>query len=872
MGSSDSGVYGWYPIAGELKPAKKQEAQAKKTVYVTGEGKKADDVSLPRIATGGIVPFVLGRDIVRNPDIIWYGNLKPVSESEVSQEVVTDATTGIETIVTTIKTTIVRYTVDIQFCLGLGPGMRLRSIYVDNVPAWTGTQGPARSTFAVVGNPVLSDIIFAGGNFDQGIDSYIQSLVPQSLPAYRGLAYVVLRGLDTSKLGNLSFEVDRYPDPLALGAHNKIGDDINPASAIAEIITSKWGGAGQDVATLGSSFTTLAETFFTEGNGCSIVNRNEVSANDLNAILLSQVTGTLYENHETGKLELSIFRKDFDRTNLIRVFDRDIIAINDMNKNSWQSIPTSIKVSYFDRTLNYKEIPLVARNLATSDKVSKSTSTKSFPAVRDGVLANKLLSREGANSGSPTQQISLTTNRKTANCNPGDIILITCAKYRYYSMPAIVIKRRAQPPETNSVTLVCNVILYPNNTVLFAAPETGFFESLDPNPHAPISVAAISAPWSLRGSPPPTQPPLSTSVDYYYVGEVTNDTLLVFGDAFNSIQQGMKGHYRYNPLDQFIDLWAVGGQITSNVTPTAGLPSAYFSFPGVGKLTTAIDKFDNWDGSSATETIVIKNLGLKTLAIDTIMNGFNRDIHFNVYIFIGDEIFRWNPQIDPVNTTVVYNAALRTMTFTGVYRGIFDTVAQSHAVNDAVYIMPANPGYQSGIGIFYGQTAEMVFTGMASPKSVLTESNIATGYTVSHLGTDRANRPLRAHNTKVNGARGTSSPTALVRNTTATISWFVRGRNRLNAGLYPIQTEASQAAEINGSNKHVVYRVKLTDSAAVVWDLGATADTADHSNLVVTIPLTAAAGVGVLWVQAEYNPGSGVKVSLYNDMMPVNLT
>ena len=850
------------------KPAKEKEKQAKKTVYVAGEGKKADDISLPRIATGGIVPFVLGRDIIRDPDIMWYGNLKPVNTSVVTQEVVT-ADDGTQTIVTTITTSVTAYTVDIQFCLGLGPGMRLRSIYVDNVPAWTGTQGPVRSTFAVVGNPVLSDVICAGGNFDQGVDSYIQGLVPQSLPAYRGIAYVVLRGMDTSKLGNLSFEVDRYPDPLALGAHNKIGDDINPASAIAEIITSKWGGAGQDVATLGTSFATLAETFYTEGNGCSIVNRNEVSANDLNAILLSQITGTLYENHETGKLELSVFRKDFDRTNLIRVFDRDIIAIDDMNKNSWQSIPTSIKVTYIDRTLIYKEIPLVARNLATSDKVSKSTITKSFPACRDGALANKLLSREGANSGSPTQQISLTTNRKTANCNPGDIILITCSKYNYFSVPAIVLKRRAQPPETNSVTLICNVILYPNNTVLFAAPETGFFEPLDPNPHAPILVVPISAPWSLRSGAPPTQPPLTSTPDLYYVGEVYNDQQLIMSNAYNNVQQNVRGHYRYNPGDPFLDFRSTTYTV---VNGQAVFSAADYKYPAYAQLTTAINKYDNWDGTATNETIVVKNIGPQTLVLQSIVDAIAKGIAFECLIFIGNEIFKLSTITDPLTASVVYNAALKTATFTGVHRGIYDTVAESHAVNDNVFIIIPVGGYCSNLGIGFTLTAELVFTGVASPKNSPTESNIAVGYTVSKTGVDRANRPLRPHNTKINGSRGTSSPTALVRGSTPTISWFIRGRNRKNAGTSPYQTDASQQAEINLSNQHVVYRVKIIDSAAVVWDCGATADTADHPNLVVTVPLGAAAGVGSLWVQAEYNPGSGVKVSLYNDLMPVNLT
>src|SRR6266511_236837 len=487
----------WWPRPKSSKTEAKQEIKKTYTTnYVAGSGKSADDVSLPRIATGGTVPLVLGRDVVRNPDIMWYGNLKPVSKSEVTQDVVTDAS-GNQTITTTITTTVVAYTVDIQFCVGLGPGMRLRSIFIDNVAIWTGTQGPVRSTFTVVGSDVITDVIFAGGNFDQAVDPYLDNLIAQELSGYRGYAYVILKSLDTTKLSNISFEVDRYPDPLALGASNKVGDELNTASAMAEIITRTWGGAGQSASIIGASFGTVAAQLFGEGNGVSLINRNNVSANELNSIILEQIDGTLYEDHETGKIEVSLYRDEFDRTNLLRIFDNDILDIK-LNKTTWKSTTTSIKLSYTDRGLVYRNVPMVARNLASSSKLSRSSVEVSFPAVKTGALAADLLSRVGTSVSSPTQQVTVVTGRKAAGCNPGDVILITCSKYKYYSIPAIVLKRRTQPVENNMVTLICNVILYPHNKVLFAAPEGSFFVPIDPNPHAPVSVKMFSAPYFLR--------------------------------------------------------------------------------------------------------------------------------------------------------------------------------------------------------------------------------------------------------------------------------------------------------------------------------------------------------------------------------------
>lgn len=863
MSSSTNVLYIW-PWN---RPKEQAPVQSKKKTYVTnfvqGQGQSANDISLPQIATGGVVPFVLGRDIIRNPDMMWYGNLKPIIKSVANQDVVTNPD-GSQTVTTTITTTVVAYTVDIQFCLGLGPGMRLRSILVDNVAVWTGTEGPDRTTFVVTGNDVINNVIFAGGEFDQAVDPYLQNLVDQDMTGYRGIAYVVLQALDTTKLSNISFEVDRYPDPLALGAHNKIGDDINPASAIAEIITRKWGGAGRDPAVIGASFTTEAERFFTEANGCSIVNRNNASANDINSILLDQVDATMWEDHELGTIEITSYRPNFDRSNCIRLFDRDITSISFPEKNSWQSVPTNISVKYVDRAQNYAEIPVGARNLAVSSKISKSGISLGFPAVRVGGLAAKILAREGASAGSPIQQAQLTTNRKTAASNPGDIILITCEKYGYFSVPAIVVKRRTQSVEDNSVTLVCNIILYPNNTVLFAAPQDSFFVPIDPNPHAPLSVKIFSAPWFLRMS--------SGAVNAFYdynsataiVQDYANDVPLVFGEAYNSSQTNMGGYYDFGGVDTRFYTginWPV-------------IPGLDFSYPIIGKLTGSIDKYDNWDGT--TIDIVVHGLGKQNADLSSIMISLGNSLNMNALIWIDDELFVVDRGKNAL-ANVTYNESLNTLTFSKCYRAYGDTVAQDHAANSTVYICSntAPTNYEPKILFDYGDTPDFKFVGISYPKKVYTLSSISTALAYNdYTATNRAARPLRPHNTKIDGARDATPHALGLGDTGVVISWAIRSRV-FPAGVLSrtpgVQLAASEAGEVL-SGKHIVYRVKIIDSAAVEWDCGATADTADHSTLSITVPALAAAGNGWLYVQAEFTQPSGLKVSQYQDRLPIVLS
>jgi hypothetical protein len=857
--STSSEVFTIWP---PKKPAVAEQQQQKKKSYVTnyvvGQGKTLDDVSLPRIATGGIVPWPFGRDIIANPDIIWYGNLKPLNKSTTSQETTTDES-GNQTITTTVTTTVDAYTVDVQFCLGLGPGVRLRSIFVDNVITWTGTQGPARATFTVADSDTITDVIFAGGNFDQAIDPYLDGLIDQDLSAYRGFAYVILKSLDTTKLSNISFEVDRYPDPLSLGAHNKIGDDLNPISAMVDIITSTWGGAGYDISIIGTTFAAAAETLFTENNGCSMINRQTVSANDLNSIILDQINGTLYENHQTGTLEISLARKGLDRTSLVRIFDKDIISIDNMDKSSWQTIPTTLKAGYVDRSLRYRDVPLIARNLAASDKIRKSIVTLDFPAVRNGTLAAKLLGDAGANVASPVQQIQITVKRKASSLNPGDIFLLTCSKYKYYSVPATVVKRRLQPIDDNTVTLVANVQLYPNNNVIFAAPEDSFFVPIDSNPHPPTAVNIYSAPWFLRQS---SGTALNTPPDNWLgtVQAYPQDVPIIFGTAFNAAQVNIAGYYDFNGVDTHF--WAGQAQFS---------PAQDFLYPIVGKLNGAISKYDNWDGSQIT--INIKQLGPQVNEFNTILGAYSLGLFVTALIWIDDELFVFDHGRDTGSTSITIDTSLRTLVLTGCRRAYGDTVAQDHANNANVYVHSYYPSLLvSKLGFDIASIPAFKFVGAAMPKKIYTLSSLDTALAYSAwTANDRAARPLRPHDTKIAGSRGSGTPTNLTRGGSAAITWKVRSRVRQTVNLNPpFQTDANQTGEVHSGN-HIVYRVMIIDSAAVSWDCGTTSSGSDVDNKTITVPAGAAAGNGWLYVQAEFDAGAGTKVSKYQDRLPVNL-
>jgi hypothetical protein len=468
------------------------------------------------------------------------------------------------------------------------------------------------------------------------------------------------------------------------------------------------------------------------------------------------------------------------------------------------------------------------------------------------------LGAAGSNVASPVQQIQITTNRKGADLNPGDIFLLTISKYKYFSVPAVVVKRRTQPLGDNSVTITANIELYPNNNVIFAAPEPSFFVPVDGNPHPPTAVKIFSAPWFLRtsgsllGSPPDNW---LTSLPNY-----TQDILMLFGTAFNAAQTNMGGFYDFSGVDTHF--YAGQAQFTQQQD---------FLYPIVGKLDGAISKFDNWDGSQIS--ISLKQLGPQLAEYDTILGSFNLTLGVTALIWIDDEMFVLDKLRDG-GVSIALDTGLRTLVLSGCRRAYGDTVAQDHANNANVYVHAYYPSlYASKIGFDYATTPDFKFVGAAYPKKVYTLSSLDTALNYSGFTTsDRASRPLRPHDTKIAGSRGTSTPTNMARSSTPNISWKVRSRIRQSSNLNPpFQTDANQVGEVHSGN-HIVYRVFIVDSAATSWDCGTTSSGSDVDNKTITVPAGAATGVGYLYVQAEFDNGSGTKVSQYQDRLPVNIT
>ena len=964
------------------------------------------NMDVPLANAGEVIPFILGRRRVSQPNVISYGTPKALTETVVETStrtyqraknfgIVTEYEDVTETVTTETEIPI-GFLVDIIVGICLGPDVVLKGIYSDNEPIWTGTAGPARSTFTLPVNETAfsgCQVAFNGGAFDQPVDPW-QSTVPDpgsiqsatvhtgqgelilyapagnvianaryygaslgpwralpgvlgaaefpstagsisgdpnywklhaiwssgvttsqsgpgvyswydvvavkgntlsrpeinvrvngggwetffapnydpinditqyaqktspspggsvfslqnnttytidiqeagpdavnNYPAYVGISYMIFREVRADlRIGSLSFEVERFPNPLGLTSNqNRKDNDINLATAMYEVLSSDWGGAGIDPQRIGSSFNSSALLYASEEGYCSIILDTETSAAGVLSELQKQSYSLIYPDPETTKIEVRPVRQTaINLGGALNLGRSNVLALNEFKKNAWADTLEVIQATFPDRNNNYEPTPLLAQTVRNSSvRGSRRSASVSYPfAPRPSIVASSI-SRLLSQNLTPTFTCTVLVDRTAADAKPGDVALLNWPQYGIYSEPVLITKVRKHPMRENTVSLTVEQYRTPGmDNVLAMLPDDPTPTDLGTRPVAPQDAAVLTAPFFFARA--------SGKVD------LNTNTLKSFPMFLpvpaNSLQLGCE-----------VTVENAGASPVVVSTISGNVPYATY-----GQLHAAINRFDGWaDG-------LIGNVRLNGIINMTSIPDLSATVREGRFLLlIGEEIFAFDSVTDLGSESIQLN---------NVRRALVDTVPQNHAVDDHAFIVNntytsiPNIGYDTPLS--YTPTWRFISStvnekGKANnPATTLTK----TGWVPK---VRRSVAPPRPHDTRIGGIRRTT-PIFLATNESYTVSWKSRSRASLQLRF---QTDAADTNEAYGGiyQKHRVY---LRDSNNTLRLLGETLDNADNINqLVVTVPDAVPAGDGTLFVRSVIGNGE----SVYDDVIPVTV-
>lgn len=407
------------------------------------------DFNFPTATERRAVPIVWGTVKLSGPNVVWFGDLRPVA---ITQSVKTGLFSSTN-VVTGFK-----YFVGVQMGLCRGQIDSILRVWVDDEVIWDvgisadgvisidrpGFLGGSNGSGGIVG-----DVSVRLGSESQAVVSYLTEFQAQGgdTPAYRGTVHAVLEGVyigNSTSVKPWQWEVRRVPNGLGLavpGVNN--GNDANPMNVIYEILTNDEWGLGLPVGDIDTQrFILAAQTLATEGNGWSFTLDSPREAFDIIQELQRQIDGVVFLNRKTGKWDVNLARGGFNIDAVPQADESNVIEVQEFTRGSWNETQNIVQIGFASRARDYQETFALAQDMANiRTQVGQIVKSETdYPGVKDSDLAAQIAWRDLRVASFPLARVSLVLNREFALVNPGDVLAWTDSDLGFTKFPLRVVK------------------------------------------------------------------------------------------------------------------------------------------------------------------------------------------------------------------------------------------------------------------------------------------------------------------------------------------------------------------------------------------------------------------------------------------------
>lgn len=271
------------------------------------------------------------------------------------------------------------------------------------IDAWFLYGGPYAS------GGIYGEVDFCLGAWDQAQNAYLASVLDANIPAFRGLAAVVFKN---------RFRWGNAPMPMVLAALPKRvliesrgeerwyvakapigtgGLDLNACHILRECLTDLDWGEAMDADDLGDTWTAVADTCYTEGLGLSASYQPEPgNLKQFVADLLDVMDAVLYDDPDTGDVQIKLLRDDYEIADLPVFTERDFEVVSHVQRH-WRDVPGRVLVKYTDRQHPNDTVPAPYEDAAIIDKQGGRVAEKvlEYPMICDADLAADVAARKG---------------------------------------------------------------------------------------------------------------------------------------------------------------------------------------------------------------------------------------------------------------------------------------------------------------------------------------------------------------------------------------------------------------------------------------------------------------------------------------------
>lgn len=405
-----------------------------------------------------------------------------------------------------------RYSLGVHKVLCHGPIDKITRIDVDGKTAWTGTNSGGPTAINAPGlfggesreGGVVGNVDVMMGAPAQGRNAYLQSQLGADIPAFRGVVSAVLNrvyiGLNPY-LKTWAFWASRIhvrQDGRAqwYDAKSQIGDDMNPAHIIREVLTDPdWGMGYPEVEIDDVSFASAADALFAEGFGLSFLWDKSVQIDEFLGEVLKHIDGSLFVDRGTGKFTLRLARGGYDVGSLITLDEDSIERVDDFKREALGELSNSVTVVFWDavtgkdNAVTVQDISLIAAQGATIGV------TLQYPGITTGELASRVASRDLRALSVPLASAVLYSNRKAASLNVGDVFKLSWPRFGVSQTVMRVSNIELGGLASNTIKITCVEDVFALGDAVYAAPPPTEWQNPNTAPLPCPQHSVIEAPY-----------------------------------------------------------------------------------------------------------------------------------------------------------------------------------------------------------------------------------------------------------------------------------------------------------------------------------------------------------------------------------------
>lgn len=630
-----------------------------------------------------------------------------------------------------------------------GSGLRLLSMYAGDKEFWRGNEvdpvdisinktdlfGGEKKEGGLQGT-----VRWLPGKSDQSLPTRLAArlgLTTSTCPGYRGIGSLFFTGNEDTGgfywaannpyLKPVSVRVRRPPKGLDTDydmielppdSTGRVAYAANPAGIIYECLTDPSWGAGIPEASINKpSFEDAAVTLFNEDFGLSMLWTRQSKIEDFVSEVLDHIQGCLFNDPTDGKLNLKLFRADYDVGDL-PVINPDNARLTNFRRKLWGEISSEVVVTWTNPETEKEQTVSSHDPAARARQGGNRSASRNYYGVRSEELALRLAERDLAALVSPIAACDVELDRSWWALTPGTVVLLTWPEHGVLAVPMRVTEVNRGSGKSGMIRAAMQEDIFGLPTASYGTPTTSAWDNTAQLPTDLTTVMLQTAPAYMTAK----VLKLSQPGDLEYPSSVA--TVLAVPNTQDDYGYELRGP----------KINATGVPVDRNL---GNLP-----FPGTGQLAAAL-----------------------TPEASTVISGFSnykgRRPKAGDFIVLGAA---------ESTTEVLLVQSVSGNDYT-CSRGMLDTIPRNWSSGDRLYVITDELVTSDKRERSVGETIEYrLLTQTSLGKLAYAD---ATGHSITL--TDRAHLPLRPANCKVDGVGfGTYTPGGGV--TSFAVTWANRNR------------------------------------------------------------------------------------------------